>query len=661
MSTDITKNYYLILELDPDETDENCISGAIKKKQSQWSRERNHPNTKIKREAQQYLAEIASIKKIMLDTNARQEEARKAKKIVSGIRDKHHEAFAEAVLLLSKGNVTDQAIKNLATKFKDSFFTEADIRNELSTLQIASSKNETAGKTLDQTTTKAIRDNLDLLKLENLYDFLGVDKKASSLNIKQKISDIDKRLKVSQINPENDIKKTLISYCTSIFRSAEDRKKYDESLKQERMGPFVESIERCCDTGSIEIGQILLLIEKAKKFSLGEDEALGLIHEKASKRKVPVNISKTVSFGKQIDCYCGHKNKLLAELCSKCGKSLFVKCPQCHLFVAIDSLGCSCGFSLEKVHDQLRVAHRVGNEEEFLSLWDDKAFRNHPKFSDLAKYYDSVKSKRRAQEFEKRELNNRLNMLKKAIRENNNVAIRQYWDKESMGKLRELQPFLNRIKEAHRPQDVENVNASDYQSYIQVKWDLVDGINNYLVAWSHTRMPSTPQGNSYQQITRGHYERVGFRIENPSHSNYFIKVFSLLEFNGEVFLSPGQRDGCTEQIRNRKKTIIEYTMKFSGFPQKNICNLILSSDTSIQNLPEMVLIMRKGKVIPSDIHSGEQVYKIGNQSLHANTEQIFKFKIRAASSPSSFRLFLKKPYDLKYYELMPQNIQSFRR
>jgi hypothetical protein len=658
------KNCFIILGLDPSVSNENIVLNSIQKKQALWSSQRNHPNNKIKRDAQQWLAEIDNIKKIMLDHDKRVEEAKKAKVIIKKLQGEKRKEFEDSVLLLSKGNVTDQAIKNLALKFKDSFFTEKDIRDEL--LRLHKSTNNKRNKevnknTLDITTSRAIRENLDLLRIDTLYHFLEVNKNVSLSNIQKRINEIDRKLKISKTNTEIDIKRTLVSYCSSIFKNDIEREKYDETLKIEKINPFIEVIDRCCDTGSIEIGQMLILIKKAHDYSLSNDDALCIIKDKAAQRKVNINISQIISFDKGITCYCNYKNKLLSEFCDKCGEALYCKCTKCGYAIAIDSLVCSCGYSLESIYKQLLRSYDIGNKDDFIKQWDDNKFRNHPRFQELVRYYDRIKFIKEENEQQRKILNEKILQLKKAISENNDSAIRHYWDCETMVNLNLIKPFLKRIKDAHRPQDVKNVKINDYQYYIQVKWQPLDDINNYIVAWSHNNIPKDPYKENFKNITRGEYERLGFRIENPTKSNYFVKIYSVQHFNGEVFISPGDSPYCCDKILNRNKTIIEYSIKFSGFPKKNVCHLIIHCSKNVNHLPEMVLIMRKGKVLPSDIDGGSKVYKLKDCGLKANIEQIYKFRIKNISSPSIYRLFLSRSVDSKYFLLMPKNIKQFRR
>ena len=109
------ENYYLLLELslEPAEKDINIIEEAIKKKQAQWSRYRNHPTKAIK--SKQYIDMIPEIRRVMSDPELRHKEARDAKEILKekdkGRFDKIDRHIA---ILMSKGNVSKKETAKLA-------------------------------------------------------------------------------------------------------------------------------------------------------------------------------------------------------------------------------------------------------------------------------------------------------------------------------------------------------------------------------------------------------------------------------------------------------------------------------------------------------------------------------------------------------------------
>ena len=81
-------NFYQLLELpiNPPESNPQAIEDAIKKKQAEWSRLRNHPTKGI--QARHYISLLSEIRNVMTDSELRQKEAQAAveelkKKLVS--------------------------------------------------------------------------------------------------------------------------------------------------------------------------------------------------------------------------------------------------------------------------------------------------------------------------------------------------------------------------------------------------------------------------------------------------------------------------------------------------------------------------------------------------------------------------------------------------
>ena len=107
-------NFYILLglSLDPPEADPDKIEAAIKKKQAEWSKLRNHPTRGI--QAKQLIGFIPEIRKIMLDPDLRSKEAASALNLIAKQKrskfetiDRHLSIFA------SKGDITSPEIQKL--------------------------------------------------------------------------------------------------------------------------------------------------------------------------------------------------------------------------------------------------------------------------------------------------------------------------------------------------------------------------------------------------------------------------------------------------------------------------------------------------------------------------------------------------------------------
>jgi hypothetical protein len=145
LTTDMEReNYYLLLELstDPPENDVKVIEEAIKKKQNQWSRYRNHPTKAI--QSKRYIHMIPEMRKIMADPELRKKEAEDAKLLLEEKEKAKYDGIDRHIsLLMSKGSITKKEIAKLAkmhvvdeqriqerVKKKEKFFKiDGDIQN----------------------------------------------------------------------------------------------------------------------------------------------------------------------------------------------------------------------------------------------------------------------------------------------------------------------------------------------------------------------------------------------------------------------------------------------------------------------------------------------------------------------------------------------------
>ncbi len=109
------ENYYLLLGLsvDPPEQDPKVISEALKKKQAEWSRSRNHPTKAI--QAKRYIGMIPDMRKVFSDSKLRKQEADAARQHIRRSQAEQFERIDQHLrLLMNKGAVTDKEIAGVA-------------------------------------------------------------------------------------------------------------------------------------------------------------------------------------------------------------------------------------------------------------------------------------------------------------------------------------------------------------------------------------------------------------------------------------------------------------------------------------------------------------------------------------------------------------------
>ncbi|MFZ0133559.1 MAG: hypothetical protein WAK95_13550, partial [Desulfobacterales bacterium] len=108
-------NFYQLLELkiNPPESDPQIIESAIKRKQTEWSRLRNHPTKGT--QARQYISLLTEIRSVMADDRLREKEARHALDLLKKKLEAKFKSIDSHVKLFGcKGDLSDEEIAQLA-------------------------------------------------------------------------------------------------------------------------------------------------------------------------------------------------------------------------------------------------------------------------------------------------------------------------------------------------------------------------------------------------------------------------------------------------------------------------------------------------------------------------------------------------------------------
>jgi len=649
-------NYFLILGLDPETADQKTIEAALLSKQKQWSRDRDSHKEEIARPAQRNLDNLKKIKEALLDPKRRAEEAQRAKEEMRVLRASKKTEFESAIALLSKGKVSERAIKKIASEFAKFFYTEADVRDALRSMEAGNEDGvESEFVEIPSDKAESIYKNLQLLGKKDLYDVLGIsdkEKVATSTLYELAKKEEERNRTHANKDADNAIKGILLGKCLEFFKDDEQRRKYDQLMPF----PILKMVDNLVPGGSIEIGQLLMVLSAGKEHKVEQQRLLRYVRHRARKAGIPINIANNISFESNIKCICGHFNQPLNELCEKCRKPLYQRCVKCGLANPADSLGCSCGFSLTDALAALRSLLSSGQEETFVSSWDDKAYRHHPAFQDLAKQYDRVRKKLEQKRQAEREAQERLERLREAINQDDNAAIISAWDESIMAQHPEIAELLPRIKKAHQPPDVQGVEAVHLGSYIQVRWELLYHVQEYIVMWSSSPLesPSSPNRQS-RTITEGQYKREGFRLNDIPPGDCYIKVLAVTRFREEELVSGGTDPRCSTILPSQRRIQIYYHLTFKGLLRKSRAILTLSTDQPIGNLPELVLVARPGRIMPVDIHNGTVIYRLKGINLQAG--ELFKRSIALdnISSPSALRLFIADSTNHRF-ELVAESI-----
>lgn len=180
------------------------------------------------------------------------------------------------------------------------------------------------------------------------------------------------------------------------------------------------------------------------------------------------------------------------------------------------------------------------------------------------------------------------------------------------------------------------------------------------MVWSKNGYPASPQDGQSALVTRGEFERNGFRIKSPTPGSYYLTVFAISSFKGEELRSDGASKDCRALIANEPKVKVHYDLQFKGLFRKNRAVLSLRAEKTIPRLPELVLVAKRGTVLPSDAGSGQVVARLENVELLANQEYLCDVALNGIASPARFRLFLTREADQQRIELLAESLAKLK-
>ncbi|MFW6271862.1 MAG: DUF1566 domain-containing protein [Desulfosalsimonas sp.] len=332
------ENFYILLELksDPPETNPEVIEKAIAKKQSEWSRLRNHPTKGL--HAQKYINMIPEIRRVMKDDSLRAKEAEAARELLAKNREsKYPEIDRHIDILMGKGHITGEEKSRLA---KVHGLAESEIQNRINsrknekyrridqqiTLRMAkgyltesevgkiakrnSAKYEevlqrvrcpvvktekspeaAAPRQLDRSLEKTIQDNLKLLNKSSLYEFLGLPESADLKNLQE--AAIRKKKELTQSSKKDaagTASNTLAGHCITIFKSEANRIAYDVSLARTKLAALDSDIDIAGINGKLRPEYFEILVSKAMDFGMEKDEAVRYIKDYCRRKKLTIEM-----------------------------------------------------------------------------------------------------------------------------------------------------------------------------------------------------------------------------------------------------------------------------------------------------------------------------------------------------------------------------------
>ncbi|MFO8083671.1 MAG: DUF1566 domain-containing protein [Desulfobacterales bacterium] len=325
-------NFFIILDLsvDPPQMDPVAIEEAIKRKQTEWSRLRNHPTKGI--QAQKYIGIIPEIRKVMMNPELRKKEAKSALEI---IRKKEASKFSEIdrhlELLMSKGFIKEEEIFKLAKHHKiatneirnrvkqkekekfslldqqiqdrtqKGYITESEIEAlsiihgmDIKTIRKRIScpvKKEIItrfqkSKPLDPSIIGVIEDNLKIVGKSSLYDFLEISPDSGIKELQQKAKEKEAEiLKIRKKDAQATASGVLVGHCISLFKNEKNKASYDGTRIQAYLSKLNMDIDVAGIEGIIRADNFKYLVNRAVEFGMTPREASSYITKYCKDKK----------------------------------------------------------------------------------------------------------------------------------------------------------------------------------------------------------------------------------------------------------------------------------------------------------------------------------------------------------------------------------------
>ena len=336
------ENFYLLLEISVDPPEENFenIEKAIKKKQAQWSRFRNHPTKALM--AKQHISLLPEIRRVMTDPELRIKEAENAKKNIAAHKnEKFSEIDRHLEIRMSKGYISEKEVIKLADmhsvgkddiqkriklkreqKFSEidkklkirsakGYITEKeiislskeyvvkseDIRKRVNCpikndILISSSK----VRPLDKAIEKTIKDNLKIVGKLSLYEFLDLPVDANLEILQNKVKKTEEKLrKISKKDAFITASNILTGHCITIFKTDGSRQSYDMSLTGTYLSVLNSNIDVAGMDGNIRAEYFDILVKTAVELGMDKEDAVEYIKDYCRKKKWIIHKTKKTS------------------------------------------------------------------------------------------------------------------------------------------------------------------------------------------------------------------------------------------------------------------------------------------------------------------------------------------------------------------------------
>jgi len=350
-------NFYTLLELDPSITDWPTIQAAIQEKRRSWSLQKNQGSPAARRKAERYMKYLPEMEALLKEPESRQTEAKAAVKAQKKDKQAQLDELDRLISMFHTTTISSEDVKLIVSQTGKAF-SEQEIEDRLKQRGFQLDKStaghkKTARPKLEPSVAKAIRDELNTLKLNSLYDFLNLEHspklsaRSSPKSLYERGDAIYKELsRTGKTDEDTTLKMSLAGRSKSVFKNAE-KERYDNTLAMDVLTQLDKQLEIAGRDKFIETKELESLLQEAKKLGVTETVAMEYIEEHAAIKKWGVQ-KNTETTRIQLPI-CGYCDTMAAaspqdKHCQNCGEELVQPCPKCGKPTPTENAACShCG------------------------------------------------------------------------------------------------------------------------------------------------------------------------------------------------------------------------------------------------------------------------------------------------------------------------------